>query len=62
VKSHYLALIHSEVPNLNKHLWKLIKSSAQNKVLFMVPLKREDNLIKWTEKVVNSAPFATKMR
>jgi hypothetical protein len=49
VKSHYLAMIHSDIPNLNKHLWKL-KAPLKIKI-FMWYLQRgviltKDNLAK----------------
>ena len=49
VKSHYLALIHSDVPNLNKRLWKL-KAPLKIKI-FLWYLRRgviltKDNLAK----------------
>ena len=49
VKSHYLATIHADVPNLNIHLWKL-KALLKVKI-FLCYLRRgmvltKDNLIK----------------
>jgi hypothetical protein len=50
VKSHYLALIHLDVPNINKRLWKL-KAPLKIKI-FLWYLRRgvirtKDNLAKW---------------
>jgi hypothetical protein len=42
VKSHYLAMIHSDIPNLNKHLWKF-KSPIENKDLYVVLAKRSNS-------------------
>ena len=35
VKSHYLGLIHQDIPNLNKRIWKL-KTPVKIKVFFVV--------------------------
>ena len=50
VKSHYLGLIHQDIPNLNKRIWKLKIPLKIKKFLWY--LKRgviltKDNLAKW---------------
>ena len=53
VKSHYLGLIHQDIPNLNKRIWKL-KTPLKIKV-FLWYLRRgviftKYNLTKWNWK------------
>jgi hypothetical protein len=65
MKSHYLALIHSDVPNLNKQLWKL-KVPLKIKI-FLWYLRKEvvltkDNLAKQNWKRSYYVAFVTKMR
>jgi hypothetical protein len=63
VKSHYSALIHQGVPNLNKIIWK---TKAPLKI-FMWYLQRvvvltKDNLINIIGKAVRSVAFITRIR